>query len=177
MSEPMHAPWPFRGSFPPKKNPQFVPLAGGMRNSGGTSKEGVKPALDLGLRIQGGKITGIAILGKQRRPRELVLHAGYTPSQAQAGGGFHPPRGNTAARPLFFYGPLGSGLLGPRRSVRCGADGYVLSFVYIYISIPLRTYPCCRDRIDRLRQNTFSPKCGKKKPAGGGVPLLGGAII
>ena len=78
-----------------------------MRNSGGTSKEGVKAALDLGLRIQGGKITGIAILGKQRRPRELVLHAGYTPSQAQAGGGLPPPRGNTAARPLFYYGTSG----------------------------------------------------------------------
>ena len=62
-------------------------VPGGMRGPGGTSKEGVKTALDLGLRIQGGKITGIAILGKQRRPRELVLHAGYTPSQAQAGGG------------------------------------------------------------------------------------------
>ena len=97
---------------------QFLDLAagtlfwwrpGGMRNSGGTSKEGVKvkAALDLGLRTQGGKITGIAILGKQRRPRELVLHAGYTPSQAQAGGGFHPPRGNTAARPPGFHGISG----------------------------------------------------------------------
>ena len=110
-----------------------MPLAGGMRGPGGTSKEGVKPALDLGLRIQGGKITGIAILGKQRRPRELVLHAGYTPSQAQAGGGFHPPRGNTAARPLFFYGPSGQGLLGLWRSVRCRAYGYVLTCVYIYM--------------------------------------------
>ena len=27
----------------------FLVLAGGMRNSGGTSKEGVKPAFDLGL--------------------------------------------------------------------------------------------------------------------------------
>ena len=79
-----------------------------MRNSGGTSKEGVKPALDLGLRIQGGKITGIAILGKQRRPRQLVLHAGSPPGdKPQAGGGFHPPRGNTAARPLFFLGTSG----------------------------------------------------------------------
>ena len=104
-----------------------------MRKSGGPSKEGVKAALDLGLRIQGGKITGIAILGKQRRPWATVLHAGYTPSQAQAGGGFHPPRGNTAARPLFFYGTLGSGLLGPRRSVRCWAHGYVLTCVYIYM--------------------------------------------
>ena len=122
----------FAAVFHPESCDIFVPLAGGMRKSGGTSKEGVKAALDLGLRIQGGKITGIAILGKQRRPWNTVLHAGYTPSQAQAGGGFHPPRGNTAARPLFFHGSLGSGLLGPRRSVRCGAYGYVLTCVYIY---------------------------------------------
>ena len=86
---------------------EFWPRAGGMRGPGGTSKEGVKPALDLGLRIHGGKITGIDILGKLRRPGKLVLHAGYTPSQAQAGGGLPPPRGNTAARPLFYYGTSG----------------------------------------------------------------------
>ena len=106
-----------------------------MRDSGGTSKEGVKAGCDLGLRTQGGKITGIAILGRQRRPGQLVLHAGSPPGgrAPQAGGGFHPPRGNTAARPLFFYGTLGSGLLGPRRSVRCWAHGYVLTCVYIYM--------------------------------------------
>ena len=61
-----------------------------MRKSGGTSKEGVKAALDLGLRIQGGKITGIAILGKQRRPWNTVLHAGSPPGdKPQAGGGFN----------------------------------------------------------------------------------------
>ena len=91
----------------------FEPRPGGMRDSGGTSKEGVKTALDLGLRIQGGKITGIAILGKQRRPSRPVLRAGYTPSQAQAGGGFHPPRGNTAARPLFFSRHFGVMCLWP----------------------------------------------------------------
>ena len=69
-----------------------------MRNSGGTSKEGVKAALDLGLRIQGGKITGIAILGKQRRPRELVLHAGY-PAWASPGGRLIPPPKGEHRRP------------------------------------------------------------------------------
>ena len=62
----------FAAVFHPKNIEIFVPLAGGMREAGGTSKEGVKAALDLGLRIQGGKIIGIAILGKQPRPWATV---------------------------------------------------------------------------------------------------------
>ena len=116
----------FSRQFSTEKDPQFVPRPGGMRKSGGTSKEGVKTALDLGLRIQGGKITGIAILGKQRRPRELVLHAGYTPSQAQAGGGLPPPRGEHRRPPAFLLWHFGVIVFfGVSRSMRSWQHGYV----------------------------------------------------
>ena len=52
-----------------------------MRKPGGTSKEGVKPAFVLGLRIQGGKITGKAILGEQGDLGSLS----YTPAHRPGG--------------------------------------------------------------------------------------------
>ena len=120
----------------------FEALAGGMREAGGTSKEGGE---DLGLgpwpgdTRRGGHRPGKDMLaGRPRRRRRPVLHAGYTPggTSPHRRAADSPPQGGTPPPARLFFMAIrgkGSWALGDLCDVgHMDMCSHVYIFIYIY---------------------------------------------